>query len=190
LRGACNNEKSCSYQINTSNIGDPSFGCAKTYIAEYKCGSIIKNVFVRPEANGSWISLTCTDTTKLDRDIRSDETKNDKYYKKNDDKNPSKSFFKEKGDGTTLKKQSDIIRREDKDVIVIGQQYNNQWRQVISEIYGNINKNSKSLNDHIKLVVPIISEYLLLNAFGLITARVANKELNMAEILVKLYEDK
>jgi len=94
----------------------------------------------------------------LDRDVRSDETKNSKYYRDNQGKNPSRNFFKEKGDGTILKKVSDLILREDKESIATYTTQSVGWRETVKNIYSNIDKNSKSLGDHFNLIITLINE--------------------------------
>lgn len=61
LASQCNGRESCSYRIDVNVIGDPAIGCAKEYIAEWRCGTgPIRSIKVPSEAgNGSIINLTC-----------------------------------------------------------------------------------------------------------------------------------
>jgi hypothetical protein len=62
LAAACNGKPQCSYEINYRVIGDPAPGCAKNYIAKWRCGSDprVRSAEVRPEAGrGSTVVLSC-----------------------------------------------------------------------------------------------------------------------------------
>lgn len=37
LAQQCNGQQSCTYIVNYQVIGDPVYGCAKDYVAEYTC---------------------------------------------------------------------------------------------------------------------------------------------------------
>ena|SRR5579859_1015235 len=63
LAKACNGRASCNYLIDYQVIGDPAYLCAKTYIAEWRCGntSQIYMAEVSPEAGyGKTVTLSCT----------------------------------------------------------------------------------------------------------------------------------
>ncbi len=57
----CNGKHTCSYRIDVALLGDPSVGCEKDYVAEWRCGSgQLKSLRVPAEAGrGSVITLTC-----------------------------------------------------------------------------------------------------------------------------------
>jgi hypothetical protein len=39
LAETCNGKLECSYRIDVKVLGDPSFGCGKSYLAEWRCGA-------------------------------------------------------------------------------------------------------------------------------------------------------
>lgn len=57
----CNGKDYCTYVIDVNVLGDPVVGCAKEYVAEWRCGSgPIRSAKVPAEAGrGSVINLTC-----------------------------------------------------------------------------------------------------------------------------------
>jgi hypothetical protein len=62
LSAACNGHEECDYTIDYKVIGDPSFGCAKDYVAEWQCtgGAQTYSARVEPEAGYQKIvSLSC-----------------------------------------------------------------------------------------------------------------------------------
>ena len=62
LAAFCDGKATCEYTIETRAIGDPAYGCAKDYSAEWQCGNNPQrgNLAVGPEAgNGTTIVLTC-----------------------------------------------------------------------------------------------------------------------------------
>ncbi len=62
LAKECNEKTKCEYVVNTFTIGDPYFGCAKNYIAEWQCGSdpAVKKSTIPAEAGwSSTVILTC-----------------------------------------------------------------------------------------------------------------------------------
>ena len=62
LAATCDGKAVCEYTIDTRTIGDPAFGCAKDYLAEWQCGNNPQkgSVAVGPEAgNGTAIVLRC-----------------------------------------------------------------------------------------------------------------------------------
>jgi hypothetical protein len=66
LAKACNGKTECSYKIDVSTIGDPAYGCAKTYVAEWRCGSstAIHSASAPAEAGyGSVVKLACAATS-------------------------------------------------------------------------------------------------------------------------------
>jgi hypothetical protein len=62
LASACNGREECDYTIDYQVIGDPSFGCAKDYVAEWRCsnGSQAYSARAEPEAGyRKVVSLSC-----------------------------------------------------------------------------------------------------------------------------------
>jgi len=62
LAEVCNGRGICEYVIDYRVLGDPASGCAKDYVAEWRCGRDPKTqtVGVRPEAGGGTrITLKC-----------------------------------------------------------------------------------------------------------------------------------
>ena len=62
LAAACNGKKSCDYTVDYTVIGDPAYGCVKTYVAEWRCGgdSTVHLVQADGEAGyGSIVTLRC-----------------------------------------------------------------------------------------------------------------------------------
>lgn len=58
----CDGKNTCYYNIDHNKIGDPSFGCAKQYKAQYSCGSgPSRIVSANSEASGRQIFLDCSD---------------------------------------------------------------------------------------------------------------------------------
>ncbi|HEY7376297.1 MAG TPA: hypothetical protein VIF57_29310 [Polyangia bacterium] len=58
----CEGQPSCAYRIDYTVIGDPAFGCAKDYVAEWRCGDdpTVLRAAAAPEAGfGSIIQLRC-----------------------------------------------------------------------------------------------------------------------------------
>jgi len=60
LQTACSGLSSCSYTVNHHVIGDPAFGCAKTYEYQYQCVSDVQQGSVSSEASGQSLSIDCT----------------------------------------------------------------------------------------------------------------------------------
>ena len=62
LQQACEGQSSCAYRVDYKVIGDPAYGCAKSYVAEWSCGRN-PNVYraaAAPEAGfGSIVQLSC-----------------------------------------------------------------------------------------------------------------------------------
>ena len=61
LASTCDGRNSCRYTIDTRVIGDPAFGCAKDYVAEWTCGRdrSIRQSRVAPEADRQSVMLEC-----------------------------------------------------------------------------------------------------------------------------------
>jgi hypothetical protein len=62
LAAACNGRTTCSYTIDYRVLGDPAPGCAKNYVAQWKCGTnpTVRSVTAPAEAGfGSVVTLTC-----------------------------------------------------------------------------------------------------------------------------------
>jgi hypothetical protein len=61
LANSCNGRANCQYKIDPNIIGDPTPGCAKTYVADYQCGTSGKyrRITVSPEAGGSTLNINC-----------------------------------------------------------------------------------------------------------------------------------
>ena len=59
----CNGKSRCEYTVDHKVIGDPAYGCAKTYVVRYRCGtsSKVRIKSLTPEAG--WgdksVVLTC-----------------------------------------------------------------------------------------------------------------------------------
>jgi len=63
LAAACNGKTSCDYVVDYHVIGDPAYGCAKDYVATWRCGpnGAIETDKAAPEAGyGSHLQLSCT----------------------------------------------------------------------------------------------------------------------------------
>jgi len=62
LRQACDGKPSCSYRVDVNAIGDPALGCAKEYLAEWRCGAdpTVHKASAPPEAGyGKIVELRC-----------------------------------------------------------------------------------------------------------------------------------
>lgn len=62
---ACTGKASCDYVVDYQVIGDPAYGCAKDYVAEYTCGSdpTVRRASASPEAGfKTTVSLSCGST--------------------------------------------------------------------------------------------------------------------------------
>ena len=62
VAGACNGQQSCDYAVHWQLIGDPAFGCAKTFNVSYRCGAgpVQDAGEIPPEAGyGSVATLNC-----------------------------------------------------------------------------------------------------------------------------------
>jgi len=61
LAEQCNGQKVCKYRIYHKVIGDPKPGCAKDYVASWRCGNgPVKTASAPPEAGtGSTVTLIC-----------------------------------------------------------------------------------------------------------------------------------
>ncbi len=60
LAGTCNGQRTCDYTVDYQKIGDPRFGCAKDYVAEWSCGGETRRTVVAPEAGYQGVAhLTC-----------------------------------------------------------------------------------------------------------------------------------
>jgi beta-lactam-binding protein with PASTA domain len=64
LASACNGKESCDYTVDHTVIGDPAYGCVKTYVAEWRCGGDSAVHQAQPAAEGeagygSIVSLSC-----------------------------------------------------------------------------------------------------------------------------------
>lgn len=65
LSEACDGKTTCSYTVDYNVLGDPSVGCAKTYVAEWTCGDSgrVRRAEAAAEAGyGSTVELTCEAT--------------------------------------------------------------------------------------------------------------------------------
>ncbi|MDE2133312.1 MAG: PDZ domain-containing protein [Alphaproteobacteria bacterium] len=70
LSEACDGKTTCGYVVDYRVLGDPSVGCAKTYVAEWTCGDSgrVRRAEAAAEAGyGSTVELTCEATGKLQR---------------------------------------------------------------------------------------------------------------------------
>ncbi len=62
LADACNNKNVCNYKIDYAIIGDPAYGCAKNYVAEWRCAGdpTVHRAEAPAEAGfGSIVTLSC-----------------------------------------------------------------------------------------------------------------------------------
>ncbi|MBI3073186.1 MAG: hypothetical protein HYY84_13820 [Deltaproteobacteria bacterium] len=62
LAAECNGKTSCAYVVDIARIGDPSVGCAKDYLAKYRCASYgdVKSVLIPAEAGyRKTLALSC-----------------------------------------------------------------------------------------------------------------------------------
>jgi hypothetical protein len=59
LKDQCDGKKTCDYKIDAGVIGDPAYGCAKGYVAEFNCGSKTLKAELAPEASGSTLNVSC-----------------------------------------------------------------------------------------------------------------------------------
>ena len=59
LAKECNGKTSCSYDVNHKTIGDPAYGCAKTYEYKWNCGATSFSETASAEASGTTITLDC-----------------------------------------------------------------------------------------------------------------------------------
>src|SRR5437879_1917742 len=52
LRQACAGKQSCTYRVDVQLIGDPVYGCAKDYVAAWRCGPdpAVRKAAAPPEA--------------------------------------------------------------------------------------------------------------------------------------------
>ncbi len=61
----CGRKTSCNYKIDHTVIGDPAFGCAKSFFLKWRCFdkngyvSIARDEYVPQEASGKTLSLVC-----------------------------------------------------------------------------------------------------------------------------------
>ena len=62
LQKACDGRPACSYKVEHTVIGDPVFGCAKDYVAEWRCSpdAPVRKATAAPEAgDGKVVELRC-----------------------------------------------------------------------------------------------------------------------------------
>ncbi len=62
LVAKCNGRTACSYTVNVGELGNPAVGCAKDFIARWRCGrdSTVHTSSVAPEAGlGRVADLRC-----------------------------------------------------------------------------------------------------------------------------------
>jgi len=60
ISDACRGHDRCWYHIDSRHIGDPAFGCAKDYVARWKCSNGRMHVARNPpEADGTSVYLAC-----------------------------------------------------------------------------------------------------------------------------------
>lgn len=62
LAAACDGKGQCNYVIDFREIGDPAYGCAKNYVAKWRCGDDprVHSVEAAPEAGvGGAVVLSC-----------------------------------------------------------------------------------------------------------------------------------
>jgi hypothetical protein len=62
LASSCGGQVECPYRVDHKVIGDPAFGCAKTYVAEWQCAGApgVRRAEAAAEAGyGSVVQLSC-----------------------------------------------------------------------------------------------------------------------------------
>ena len=62
LQQSCEGHTRCVYRVDYKVIGDPAYGCAKDYIAEWRCGDEpgVRRAVAAPEAGyGKTVELAC-----------------------------------------------------------------------------------------------------------------------------------
>ena len=61
VRRRCEGNLNCEYKVEEAVLGDPTPGCLKNFIVNYKCfeGARERRVVVDAEASGNVASLTC-----------------------------------------------------------------------------------------------------------------------------------
>ncbi len=66
LKITCNGQSLCEYKVDVGKIGDPFYGCAKTYVAEYSCGGKTLKAELAAEASYQTepLILTCGTASK------------------------------------------------------------------------------------------------------------------------------
>ena len=62
ITNACSRASTkCDYVIDVNALGDPKFGCAKTFEVQYQCsGGATQTLSVPAEANTKTVTLQCT----------------------------------------------------------------------------------------------------------------------------------
>ena len=63
LAKKCDTTQQCDYKVDVNTLGDPSVGCAKDFLAVYRCGDErnLRRATASPEAGmGSTVKLTCS----------------------------------------------------------------------------------------------------------------------------------
>ncbi len=77
IKSKCNGKNNCDYLINSNIIGDPSYGCAKDYKVNFKCGDEQQDryAFEKKEASGKNINLTCTQQSPPAADPTTEEAR-------------------------------------------------------------------------------------------------------------------
>jgi hypothetical protein len=61
VEAECNGRQACNYRLDVTVVGDPAAGCAKEFVAEYRCGpeKQPRTSRVSAEAAGSIAQLSC-----------------------------------------------------------------------------------------------------------------------------------
>lgn len=62
LAAACTGQIDCRYVVHVARLGDPAAGCAKSYVAVWRCGNapVLRRAEAPPEAGaGATMELTC-----------------------------------------------------------------------------------------------------------------------------------
>lgn len=62
LAASCTGQVDCRYVVQVSRLGDPAAGCAKSYVAIWRCGDLpmLRRTEAPPEAGtGATIELSC-----------------------------------------------------------------------------------------------------------------------------------
>ena len=78
IADACNGKSKCTYTVDHNEIGDPAYGCKKTYVVTYKWGTDEQTYEQRLSAEAGWgnkaVVLTCPPDAKDRQEGRAGES--------------------------------------------------------------------------------------------------------------------